>query len=139
MSDPYKPPDAPVLSVETHWTRSPPYWNPLAWAVVITALLAIETGWLTYAEEDIPQGTTRPWGFFFGVLLAWWIHSDRRARGLGMPFEFDAFVVFLWPIAVPYYLYRTRGWFGLLLGGGIWMLYLVPTAVSWVMYFALFE
>jgi hypothetical protein len=44
--------------------------------------------------------------------------------------------VFLWPIVVPYYLYRTRGWQGLLLAGGIWVLYLVPTVASLLVYLA---
>jgi hypothetical protein len=47
-----------------------------------------------------------------------------------MPFEFEAFVVFLWPIVLPFYLYRTRGWHGLLLGAGLWALYLVPAIAA---------
>lgn len=129
MSDPYKPPAA-LLSAEADRRRLPLVWNPIAWAVVITALLAIERAWFTYVGEDLPANTARVWPFLFGVLLAWWVYSDRRVRGVGMPFEFEAFVVFLWPVAVPYYLYRTRGWWGLLLGGGFWILYLVPMLAS---------
>ena len=33
-----------------------------------------------------------------------------------MPYEFEAFVMFSWPITLPYYLYRTRRWKGLLMG-----------------------
>jgi hypothetical protein len=95
--------------------------------MLITAMMAVESAWFTYAGEDVPDHTTWNFAFFFGVLLAWWVHSDRRARGVEMPFEFEALVVFLWPIVLPYYLYRTRGWWGLLLGGGFWVLYLVPS------------
>ena len=120
MSDPYLPPAAP-LSAEGHQKRLPLVWNPLAWVVLITVMMAIRNTWLTYADVDSPEHTVRMWSFFFGLLLAWWVHADRRARGVGMPFEFEAFVVFLWPIALPYYLYRTRGWWGLPLGLGSWL------------------
>ena len=93
-------------------------------------MMALESAWFTYVGEDTPGHTTRMWGFFLGLLLAWWVYSDRRARGVGMPFEFEAFVVFLWPVVLPYYLYRTRGWWGLMLGVGFWALYLVPSVAS---------
>jgi hypothetical protein len=99
-------------------------------------MMAVEGAWFTYAGEDIPRQTTGLWKFFFGLLLAWWVYSDRRARQVGMPFEFEAFVVFLWPIVLPYYLYRTRGWGGLMLGVGSWVLYLVPWAASMFIYLA---
>jgi len=138
VSDPYKAPTAP-LSAEADRRRLPLVWNPVAWAVVITILMAIESAWFTYLGESLPTNTSRIWPFFFGLLLAWWVYSDRRVRGVGMPFEFEAFVVFLWPIVVPYYLYRTRGWWGLLLGGGFWVLYLVPSAASAIVYLAVTE
>jgi hypothetical protein len=138
MSDPYKPPAAP-LSTDADRRRLPLIWNPLVWAVAITILLAVEHAWFTYIGEELPANTARVWPFLFGLLLAWWVYSDRRARGVGMPFEFEAFVVFLWPVAVPYYLYRTRGRWGLVLGGGIWVLYLVPTVASAIVYAAVTE
>ncbi len=27
-----------------------------------------------------------------------------------MPYDFDSFIFFLWPLAAPVYLFRTRGW-----------------------------
>jgi len=51
---------------------------------------------------------------------------DRRARAFDVPFEFDAFVFWAWPVVVPYYLYRSRGGRGLLLALSICGLYRVP-------------
>lgn len=127
MSDPYKPPAAP-LSAEIRAEPSAILWHPVAWIVVITAMMAVESAWFTYAGEDAPDHTTWLWKLSVGLLFAWWVHSDRRARGVGMPFEFEVLVVFLWPIVLPYYLHRTRGWSGLMLGVSSWVLYLVPWA-----------
>jgi hypothetical protein len=69
------------------------------------------------------------WAIVFALLLAFWVHADRRNRAYAAPFEFDAFVVFLWPFVVPYYLYRTRGWHGWLKGAGVWLLFLAPALV----------
>ena len=135
MSDPYQPPAAP-LSTERHRKRLPLAWNPIAWLVAITVMMTIGNTWLTYADVDSPGYATHMWPFVFGLLLAWWAHADRRARGMGMPFEFEAFVVFLWPIALPYYMFRTRGWWGLPLGLGSWLLYTLPSIVPAVVFLA---
>ena len=138
MSDPYKTPAAPLYQ-EVPYKRLPTVWNPLSWLVATTVMMAIEAAWFTYVGEDTPRNTNQMWAFFFGVLVAWWVHSDRRARGVSMPYEFEAFVVFLWPIVLPYYLYRTRGWTGLLLGAGFWLLFLVPTVLSLLIYASVTE
>jgi hypothetical protein len=66
----------------------------------------------------------------FSLLLIVWVRADRRLHGLNVPFEFDVFVFFAWPIFVPYYLFRTRGWTGLIFGIGIWWLFLAPVVVA---------
>jgi len=58
------------------------------------------------------------------------VFEDRRKRGFRVPFEFDAFVFFAWPIVVPYYLYRTRGARGLLLAAGFYALVILPLVVG---------
>jgi len=42
------------------------------------------------------------------------LRSDRKARNFSVPFEFDAFVFFAWPLVLPWYFYRSRGKRGLL-------------------------
>jgi hypothetical protein len=117
--------------------QSSPIWNPFAWLVTLTILFAVESAAFTYHGEEIPHPTESLWVLSFSILAAWWVYSDRRARAFGAPFEFDAFVVFAWPILVPYYLHRTRGRVGLALGAGVWLLYLVPSLAAWGVYLAL--
>jgi hypothetical protein len=49
-----------------------------------------------------------------------------------MPYEFEAFVLFLWPLALPYYPNRTRAPWGLPHGAASWLLYQMPAATSLV-------
>ena len=76
-----------------------------------------------------PQATALLWSLAFPTLLAIWVRMDRRGRKLGLPFEFEAFVFFGWPLVVPYYLYRTRGTRGLIIMAAIYGLYLAPMVV----------
>jgi hypothetical protein len=114
-------------------------WSPVRWLVVLTALFAVDAGVLTFYGEDLSPTTEALWALAFALFLAWWVYSDRRARGFSAPFEFDAFVVFAWPVVVPYYLFRTRGRVGLALGASVWLLYLIPTLVAWSVYLAFGE
>ena len=79
-------------------------WAPGLWLIAITVLFAVEFSVLSASGEDVPDATELLWNFAFAYVIAWWVHSDRRARGFNTPFEFDAFVFLVWPIAVPYYL-----------------------------------
>ena len=38
-----------------------------------------------------------------------WVRSDAVARGKRPPYDFDSLMFFLWVIAAPVYLFRTRG------------------------------
>ncbi len=69
------------------------------------------------------------WSLEFPTLLAIWVRMDRRNRQLNLPFEFDAFVFFGWPVALPYYLYRTRRNKGLIIVAVIFALYIAPIVI----------
>jgi hypothetical protein len=67
---------------------------------------------------------TSPKASLFGTMvyrltITGWVYLDRRSRALNLPFEFDAFMFIAWIIVLLYYLYRTRGWRGLLLAAAI--------------------
>lgn len=129
MNDPYRPP-ASSDSSSAEYRPGPLLWNPLTWLLLIAGLIGLHSAWLTYVGADPAAHIAGLWSFLFGVLLAWWVSADRRAHRIGMPYEFEAFVAFLWPVALPYYLYRTRGPWGLVQGAGAWLLHQMPAIIS---------
>jgi hypothetical protein len=64
------------------------------------------------------------------LFVALWVYLDRQRRHLNLPFEFDAFVFFAWPIVLPYYLVKSRGAFGLLLAALFFTLVVLPSVVA---------
>jgi hypothetical protein len=54
------------------------------------------------------------------------LRSDRKARNFSVPFEFDAFVFFAWPLVLPWYFYRSRGKRGLLYVTAVYGLAFLP-------------
>jgi hypothetical protein len=56
--------------------------------------------------------------------------SISTGKDLGLPFEFEAFVFFAWPIALPYYLVKSRGSRGLLLFAVFLVLLVVHPVVA---------
>jgi hypothetical protein len=105
--------------------------------LALTAIFAVGLSVLMVHDLDALATTQLLWRFEFNLLLTLWVRADRQARGFRVPFEFDAFVFFGWPIVVPYYLYRTRGGRGLLLGAGIWGLQIVPSLTAQLVHFVL--
>ncbi len=43
-------------------------------------------------------------------LLTSWIVADARERGLSLAMDQGLFVAVLWPVYIPVYLVRSRGW-----------------------------
>lgn len=102
--------------------------------VALTILYALGVGIVVASGKEVGDSTKWLWSFSFSLLLAWWVGSDRKDKKFSAPFEHEAAVFFGWPIVVPYYLYRTRGRKGLLLGLGVWGLYLSPVLIAAAVY-----
>jgi len=105
--------------------------------LALTAIFAVGLSVLVLHGLDGPEATQLLWRFEFSLILALWVRADRQVRGFSVPFEFDAFVFFGWPIVVPYYLYQTRRGRGLLLAAGIWGLHMAPSVTAQLVHFAL--
>lgn len=97
---------------------------------VITLLATIYA--VLMASSGLPVSS--PALFFHAVAFAFaitsWVERDRHSRHVSEPLSYSAFVFFLWPIAVPYYLYQTRRWKGLLPGAGLWLLFYLPYSIG---------
>ena len=44
------------------------------------------------------------------LVLALWVMRDAQQRRIRLCHDYGSFVFFLWPVVVPTYLFRTRGW-----------------------------
>jgi hypothetical protein len=95
----------------------------------MTAIYAFGALIFAFHRVELPGGIASLWRFGFALILIVWLQGDRRAREFAVPYEFDAFVFWAWPVVAPYYLYRTRGRRGVLTAVGVWGLYIVPTFV----------
>ncbi len=84
--------------------------NPLNAMALLTVIYTAYVVIATYYGEDTSGALDYFEGAGFNYILAWWVYGDRHRRGFPVPFEFEALVFFAWPIAVPYYLFSTRGW-----------------------------
>lgn len=102
----------------------------LVFLFILSAIYIIGLAMLaTHGYPARPEASALLWSLVFPTILAIWARMDRRHQNLKLPFEFDAFVFFAWPLALPYYLYRTRGKKGLLMAAAIYGSYLAPIVV----------
>ena len=85
--------------------------RPSPLAIVITFFVLGNVGVAVCAAYS----TSAPAGFLvlYWVGVAWgfssWVLSDCRARGLPTSIDSGWFVFWVWPIAVPYHILKTRG------------------------------
>jgi hypothetical protein len=114
---------------------APPFSKPIVFLIALAAIYATGLS-IVAAHAIIPKSekTQTLWTIFFALILTWWLYADRHVRRFNVPYDFETFAFFAWPVVVPYYLYRTRGVRGLLLGLGIGGLYLVPYVAAAVVY-----
>lgn len=98
--------------------------------IALTAIYTVGLSVIGVQHLGSPEHSGLLYALAFSLLLTGWVRADRRTRGFSAPFEFDVFVYFAWPIFVPYYLFRTRGWMGLIFGVGICGLFVAPVIVA---------
>jgi hypothetical protein len=78
---------------------------------IIAALWLHQFGDALYAKLELEESSGYFWLVRFGLLWAvgWWVINDNRQHGLKLPYDFGMFLgISLW-VAVPYYLFKTRG------------------------------
>jgi hypothetical protein len=113
--------------------------NPLATAFIGALFLLANLGNALYA-----LGSRAPSGGFallyymgFGYAVAYWIHADNRRLGRVDWLDQGWLLFALWPVALPYHLFKTRGWRGAVTLAGLIALFLATYAVGLLAFFAL--
>jgi len=74
------------------------------------------------------------WLFVFSILLSLWVHADTRLQHIHQPLDFGFIFLGFWPIALPYYLIKTRGAKGIMPCIGFFAAYLAPFFLARVLY-----
>ncbi|MFL6623634.1 MAG: hypothetical protein ACJ8NR_13665 [Sulfurifustis sp.] len=108
---------------------------PLTTIVLITIVSTIYQVLITCYGGEVSPNAARLYVISYSFLVAWFIELDRKQRAVSAPFEFAAFVFFAWPVIAPYYLFKTRRWFGLGLGLNLIMFSFVPDMAALITYF----
>jgi hypothetical protein len=71
-------------------------------------------GFYLAREQEPPQAFSLLYALGFVWVMGWWLLNDSRARGVGWVLDMGLFLYIAWPLIMPYYLIKTRGWKGLL-------------------------
>ena len=77
--------------------------------------------------EDLSKRADVASGVALSLIVASWLLADARKRNRKLPYDFDSFSYFAWPVILPVYLFQTRKWrafLTLLCIGAILLLYL---------------
>ena len=64
------------------------------------------------APDGLPAFLEVVAAYLFPTSIGLWVRGDAAERRRSVPYDFDSFVFFFWPILAPVYLFRTRGWGG---------------------------
>jgi hypothetical protein len=115
------------LGVRTAWSFIP--------LILLTGIWTVGRAVLALHAHRMPGESAALESVFQQLLLAMWVYLDRQGRQIKLPFEFDAFVFFAWPVALPYYLVKSRGARGLLFILLCFFLLVFPSLTSLLMPF----
>jgi hypothetical protein len=97
------------MSSLVSWIFSP---APLLYSFVVITQFA--NGAYLGAQLPFPEGITLIYAVGLLRATGWWLRTDSRRRGVLSVYDLGFFLYLAWPIVMPYYLLKTRGWNGLL-------------------------
>ena len=100
--------------------------------ILQTLIFTAARGVLASHHLGMPEESVKLGSVSQQLFVALWVYLDRQGRHLDLPFEFEAFVFFAWPIVLPYYLVKSRGAGGLLLAALFFALLVLPSVVAQV-------
>ena len=110
---------------------------PLTGLVVVLVLATTyEITMMTLGGD--PSGMTiRLYEWNYAFLVAWGVELDRKVMGLSAPFEYAAFMFFLWVVLLPVYLFRTRRWRGLAVAVAVIAIAYIPFGIAYATWMAM--
>src|SRR5712671_2836778 len=80
---------------------------PIAAMALLVGTGTVAQAYAASRGADISRSAMHLWYVCFSYSVAWWVEIDRKAKGIGAPFEYSAFMFFVWPLLAPYYLFKS--------------------------------
>ena len=107
-------------------------------ALAIFVLMAT-LGDAVYAARGVEPSHRFQLLSWFGTafLIAHWVEADSRRLGVGGYLDQGLIMLGVWPIALPYYLFKTRQWRGFIALSGFAALFAITYAMALALFFAL--
>ena len=117
-----------------NWFK-PRWLQGMVWPTLLLWLYACAHALAVFWQPDgvLPPAAHRLSAAALSLVIADWVMADARKRHRPLCYDYDTLVFFLWPVVVPVYLVRTRGWRALLTGLcflGIWVVMMVDFGVA---------
>ncbi len=102
--------------------------------IAIAICMGILEVLLNLQEKEVSRSTQNIWGFIFVLLSILWAYYDAEREDFERPFDFGFLVYVFWPIAFPWYLFKTRGAEGILMLFGFISIWLGPWLAGLIAY-----
>jgi hypothetical protein len=88
-------------------------------AVVTAAFCSLATA--LYVTADVEPAPILAWWLLAGppLMTILWLCQDAQRRRVGAVTDLGFFLMLFWPIVIPWYVLKSRGWRGVLLLAGV--------------------
>ena len=100
--------------------------KPLVALIALTLMSAAGRYTLSKHSVQVPGSLDLFENLLFASILTWWVRADRQVHKFDASYEFEAFLLFLWFVVLPYYLFRTRRIKGMFMTAGFFGLFITP-------------
>jgi pimeloyl-ACP methyl ester carboxylesterase len=104
--------------------------NPLYFLITAVAIFTIHCGSLALAGAVPDENYLRLCRYAFNFIIATWAFNKIKNENLTIPFELSAFLFFVWPLILPYYLFKTDRFIGILMYLGILVMLTIPAILK---------
>jgi hypothetical protein len=94
--------------------------------LVLSLALTLYGVLLGLREFEISYNLYASWNIIFAVTIAYWAHADALNKKEYWGFDWPFYAFMFWPIVIPYYLCKTRGFDGLVQFLGVVAIYQGP-------------
>jgi hypothetical protein len=97
-----------VSPAEPRWAAS---WNPTASALLAAFLSVAHSGVGLYTARRLHPSPLFTLVYYLALagILAYWVHCDRLRTHASSSLDQGLYFYFTWPLALPIYLFKSRG------------------------------